>query len=207
MEFHCLALFFSLIVILMAAQAALPPEVYWERMLPNTPIPKVIRELSKLGYFELIMSQLQDGAKEISSQEKFPYFYTYGIKKKELQDGGEISSQEKFPYFYGYGIKKNELQDGVKKNQLQDDSKEIPSQDETPYDPQLKENAVLRGIGPVANHHHHDHSKPSLFFLEEGLRRGTKLDVQFPKRKFVTPLLPREITEHLPFSSEKINEI
>ncbi|XP_014500604.1 BURP domain protein RD22-like [Vigna radiata var. radiata] len=109
MEFQCLALFFSLIVILMAAQAALPPEVYWERMLPNTPIPKVIREFPKLG--------------------------------------------------------------------------------------------------PVANHHLHDHSKPSLYFSEERLRRGAKLDVQFAKRKFVTPLLPREITQRLPFSSEKVNEI
>ncbi|WVZ18549.1 hypothetical protein V8G54_005871 [Vigna mungo] len=97
--------------------------------------------------------------------------------------------------------------DGVKKNQLKDDSKEIQSQDNTPYDPQSKENAVLRGIGPVANHHHHDHSKPTLFFSEEGLRRGAKLDLYFPKIKYLTLLLPREITEHIPFSSDKINEI
>nr|BAC22501.1 resistant specific protein-3 [Vigna radiata] len=109
MEFQCLALFFSLIVILMAAQAALPPEVYWERMLPNTPIPKVIRQFSELG--------------------------------------------------------------------------------------------------PIVNHHHHDHLKPSNFFSEERLRRGAKLDVLFRKRNFSTPLLTREIAEHLPFSSEKINEI
>ena len=36
-------------VILMTAQAALPPELYWERMLPNTPIPNAIRDIPKLG--------------------------------------------------------------------------------------------------------------------------------------------------------------
>jgi len=36
-------------VILITAQAALPPQVYWERMLPNTPIPKAIRDIPKLG--------------------------------------------------------------------------------------------------------------------------------------------------------------
>ncbi|QCE14170.1 hypothetical protein DEO72_LG11g1168 [Vigna unguiculata] len=36
---------------------------------------------------------------------------------------------------------------------------------------------------------------------------GAKLDAHFPKRKYSSPLLPREIAEHLPFSSEKINEI
>jgi len=33
----------------MTAQAALPPELYWKKMLPNTPIPKAIRDLPKLG--------------------------------------------------------------------------------------------------------------------------------------------------------------
>ncbi|XP_014500233.1 BURP domain protein RD22 [Vigna radiata var. radiata] len=109
MEFQCLALFFSLIVIMMAAQAALPPEVYWERMLPNTPIPKVIREFPKL---------------------------------------------------------------------------EIP-----------------------ANHHHRDHSKSTIFFFEEELKQGAKFDTHFRKMEYLAPLLSREITENIPFSSEKIKEI
>jgi len=41
--------FLSEKVILMAAQAALPPEIYWERMLPNTPIPNAVTQLPKLG--------------------------------------------------------------------------------------------------------------------------------------------------------------
>ncbi|XP_014498492.1 polygalacturonase 1 beta-like protein 2 isoform X3 [Vigna radiata var. radiata] len=271
MEFQCLALFFSLIVILMAAQAALPPEVYWERMLPNTPIPKVIREFSKLdGDKEIALedrllivpygdkkNELQDDVQDISSQE-FPkknelqdggkdialedrlLIVPYGDKENELQDGGKEIALEDRLLIVPYGDKKNELQDDVqdissqeflkknelqdggkeialedrllivpygnKKNELQDDVEKILSQDENPLI-YKKDGVVLRGIGPISNHHHHDHSKPTIYFLEEKLRRGAKLDVQFPKRKFSTPLLTREIAEHLPFSSEKINEI
>jgi len=33
----------------MTAHAAIPPEVYWERMLPNTPMPKAIIDFLNLG--------------------------------------------------------------------------------------------------------------------------------------------------------------
>ncbi|WVZ19921.1 hypothetical protein V8G54_007243 [Vigna mungo] len=167
MEFRCLALFFSLIVMLMGAQAALPPEVYWERMLPNTPIPKGIREFSKLGF-------------------------------KDIQEQKEISGSLEQLLVWRWPSSKYELQDGVK---------EIPSQDKTPYGPKSKENVVIREVVPVANHHDDDHSKSTIFFFEEELKRGAKLDMHFRKMKYLAPFLSREITEHIPFSSEKINEI
>ncbi|KAG5035580.1 hypothetical protein JHK87_010490 [Glycine soja] len=49
MEFRCLSLLFFLNVILViTAHAAIPPEVYRERMLPNTPMPKAIIEFLNL---------------------------------------------------------------------------------------------------------------------------------------------------------------
>jgi len=137
------------------------------------------------------MSSLQDG--------NLLFFDSYDVKKNKVQDKEMSSSQDGNPLFFNTY--------GVKKNQLQNDGKEIPSQDETPYDPQSKANVVIGEVVPLANHHHHEHPKSSIILSEEGFRPGTKLDVQFPKRKYLTPLLPREIAEHLPFSSKKLSEI
>ncbi|WVZ20727.1 hypothetical protein V8G54_008049 [Vigna mungo] len=101
------------------------------------------------------------------------------MMKNELQDGvKEISSQDKRFPLYTYGVQENELQDGVKEILWQDEFTRL-----FPY------------VGNHDQHDHHDHSKSSIFFSEEGLKRGAKLDAQFPKIKYLTPLLPREIAE------------
>nr|BAC22500.1 resistant specific protein-2 [Vigna radiata] len=274
MEFQCLALFFSLIVILMAAQASLPSEVYWERKLPNTPIPKVIRQFSKqdggkdiaskdefllfgsgdkknkdkllrfgcgdkenklqddvqdispedenllLIYDRYAKNKLQDDLQDISPEdENFLLFYDRYAKNKLQDDVQDISPEDENLLLFYDRYAKNKLQDNVQdispedenlldyeKSKLQDDVQDISPEDEN-LSGYKKNGVVLRGIGPIANHHHHDHLKPSSYFSEEGLRRGAKLVMLFHKRKFSTPLLTREIAEHLPFSSEKINEI
>lgn len=59
----------------------------------------------------------------------------------------------------------------------------------------------------IANHHQHESPKADLIFSEEGLRPGTTLAAHFSKRKYETPLLPRQIAQTIPFSSDKIKEI
>jgi len=121
--------------------------------------------------------------KKTQSQDQISVFM-YGTKGTEEEK--KTQSQDQISVFM-YGTKGTESQDGVK---------EIPSQEEQHLWNSQK-----------GSSHHHDHPKPSIFFSEEELRPGTKLDTHFPKTKDLTPLLPRQVAERLPFSSEKINEI
>ncbi|TKY73477.1 BURP domain-containing protein 5 [Spatholobus suberectus] len=142
---------YEALLILMTAHAALPPEVYWERMLPNIPMPKAIKGLLNL-------------------ESQFP-FTKYGEKRTLSQD-------DQFPVY------------GAMDSQSHNDANALP--------PKM----IL-----VTNHRQHDHPKAYLIFFEEGLRPGTKLDAHFNKRKYASPLLPRQNAQRIPFSSKKINEI
>ncbi|KAL2940031.1 BURP domain protein RD22 [Bienertia sinuspersici] len=53
MELHILPIVTLLFVFLVASQAAIPPEIYWKKMLPNTEMPKAIKDsLPKTEYME-----------------------------------------------------------------------------------------------------------------------------------------------------------
>ncbi|KAG5035579.1 hypothetical protein JHK87_010489 [Glycine soja] len=338
MEFRCLPLVFSLNLILMTAHAAIPPEVYWERMLPNTPMPKAIIDFLNLEkqplwygvkktqseeqplWYGVKKTQSEDqplwyGVKKTQS-EKQPLWYGvkktqsedqpplwYGVKKTQSEDqplwyGVKKTQSEKQPLWYGvkktqsedqpplwygyvakktqstyqlplwygakktqstnqllwygakktqskdqpplwYGVKKTQSEDqpplwyGVKKTQSEDQPlwygvkktqsekqplwygvKKTQSEDQPPLWYGVKKTYVAkRSLSQedetilVANGHQHDIPKADQVFFEEGLRPGTKLDAHFKKRENVTPLLPRQIAQHIPLSSAKIKEI
>ncbi|KAL5191955.1 BURP domain protein RD22 [Glycine soja] len=320
MEFRCLPLVFSLNLILMTAHAAIPPEVYWERMLPNTPMPKAIIDFLNLDQLPLWYgakeTQSTDqlyfyGAKKIQSTDEVPpifygakktqsrdqvpplfygakktqsidqvprLFYGakktqstdqvppifYGAKKTQSRDqvpplfygakktqsidqvpplfygAKKTQSTDQVPIFYGakktqstdqvpifYGAKKIQSTDqtplflyGAKKTQSEDQvpifygAKKTQSEDQPPLWYGVKKTYVAkRSLSQedetilVANGHQHDIPKADRVFFEEGLRPGTKLDAHFKKRENVTPLLPRQIAQHIPLSSAKIKEI
>ncbi|KAK7354080.1 hypothetical protein VNO80_19537 [Phaseolus coccineus] len=131
MEFHCLPLLFSLNVILMTAQAALPPELYWERMLPNTPIPKAIRHLPKLGMKEFLL-----GVNKIHSEDEIHSLFIYG-KKTHSEDeihplfiySKKIDSEDEIPPLSFYS-KKIDSEDEIPP--LSFYNKKIHSEDEIP---------------------------------------------------------------------------
>uniref|UniRef100_A0A803NER6 BURP domain-containing protein n=1 Tax=Chenopodium quinoa TaxID=63459 RepID=A0A803NER6_CHEQI len=43
MEFRLLSILAFLFIVLMVSEAALPPEIYWKKMLPNTEMPKAVK--------------------------------------------------------------------------------------------------------------------------------------------------------------------
>ncbi|GLU01409.1 hypothetical protein SLE2022_187180 [Rubroshorea leprosula] len=49
MAFRLFPIFVPLAVALVASHAALSPEAYWKTVLPNTPMPKAVRELLHPG--------------------------------------------------------------------------------------------------------------------------------------------------------------
>ncbi|KAL9314148.1 hypothetical protein ACSQ67_019600 [Phaseolus vulgaris] len=233
MKFHCLPLLFSLNVILMTAQAALPPELYWKKMLPNTPIPKAIRDLPKLGTKEFLLGvnkiQKEDEipplsfySKKIHSENEIPPLSFYS-KKINSEDeipplsfySKKIHSEDEIPPLSFYS-KKIHSEDEIPPLSFYD-GKSIQSEDESPplafqYNEKTQSEGEKRRLSqvgqmmPVANHQHYN-QKTNPAFFEEELRPNTKLDIIFKKRKREMPLLPREIAQRIPFTSEKIQEI
>ncbi|TKY53480.1 Dehydration-responsive protein RD22 [Spatholobus suberectus] len=97
MEFHCLPTFFSLNLMLMIAHAALTPRLYWETMLPSTPMPKAITELLSLeelagggnvskGHMHMLKSddQLQDDSVVHIYDGQDELFFRYANSAKEI---------------------------------------------------------------------------------------------------------------------------
>ncbi|KAJ1387169.1 BURP domain, partial [Sesbania bispinosa] len=153
-----------------------------------------------------------DGAKVTQSQDEFP-FYLYGAKKTQSLNDADVAkvtqSQDEFP-FYLYGAKKTQSlndADAAKVTQSQDQfsllsygAKETQSYNDA--------NALLPKIRHATNNHQlHEKPKAGIIFLEEDLQPGKTLEVPFVKRKYTVPLLPRQVTQHIPFSLGKMKEI
>ncbi|KAH1111911.1 hypothetical protein GYH30_010319 [Glycine max] len=177
------------------------------------------------------------GAKKTQSTDQIPPFFSYGAKKTQSTDqippffsygAKKTQSTDQIPPFFSYGAKKTQSTDqtplflyGAKKTQSEDQVpifwygvKKTQSEDQPPLWYGVKKTYVAkRSLSQedetilVANGHQHDIPKADQVFFEEGLRPGTKLDAHFKKRENVTPLLPRQIAQHIPLSSAKIKEI
>ena len=52
-----------------------------------------------------------------------------------------------------------------------------------------------------------DNPNVALFFMEKDLKKGTKMTLHFTKSTTPTTFLPRQVSEKIPFSSEKMPEI
>ncbi|KAI4353794.1 hypothetical protein L6164_002721 [Bauhinia variegata] len=49
MELHLLPMFLCLILVPVVIHAALPPELYWKSKLPNTTMPKAVKDILSTG--------------------------------------------------------------------------------------------------------------------------------------------------------------
>ena len=128
MEFHLPPILAFLSLLLVVSHATLSPEAYWNSVLPNSPMPKVVKDLLHPG-------------------------------KGKPVDGGVISSSQAN---YGFSATEDQLH----------------------YNPN-----IVR------------------FFLENDLKKYTKMTLQFTKTTTSTTFLPRQVAEQIPFSSKKMPQI
>ncbi|KAK9273754.1 hypothetical protein L1049_018564 [Liquidambar formosana] len=107
MEFHLLPIFTFLCLVLVVSHASLPSEVYWQTVLPNTPMPKALRDLLQPGK----STSVSFSKERIDALTKFDTRFTYPDKviytypeEQPQQDGPILDS-----YFLG-----RELHTGTK---------------------------------------------------------------------------------------------
>ncbi|CAL5321396.1 unnamed protein product [Camellia sinensis] len=128
MEFHLAPILAFLSLMLVVSHATLSPEAYWNSVLPNSPMPKVVKDLLHPG------------------------------KGKPVY-GGVISAGQ---VNYGFSATEDQLH----------------------YNPNI-----------------------ARFFLENDLKKYTKMTLQFTKTTTSTTFLPRQVAEKIPFSSKKMPQI
>ncbi|CAK9170702.1 unnamed protein product [Ilex paraguariensis] len=135
------AFFYSLALVLVTSFASLPsdPEAYWKSVLPNTPMPKAVKDL---------------------------------LHPEWMKDKNTVVKVGKDAVGKDHGLQGIKIYvDGATMDQL------------------------------------HQFENFTLYFLENDMKEGTKMNLQFTKATIESAFLPRAIAESIPFASKELPEI
>lgn len=151
MEFHLPPVLAFLSLMLVVSHATLSPETYWNSVLPNSPMPKSVKDLLHPEWMEDKSTPVGvgKGGVSVDAGKGKP---VYVEVSKGLDSFGN----------YNFAATADQLQD-------------IPNM--------------------------------ALFFLENDLKKYTKMTLHFTKTTTSTTFLPRQVAEKIPFSSKKMPQI
>ena len=194
MEFRLLHVLASLTVILATSHAALTPELYWKSVLPNTQMPKFIRDmLQQQSDFMEDKSTAVDvgkGGVNVDAGKGKPGGTKVGVGKGEV--GVDTGSPGKGTSV-GVGKGGVAVHAGPKGKPVYVGVKPGPKPFAYVY---AASETQLRDDRNVA-----------LFFLEKDLKPGTTMTLHFTKTSDSATFLPHEEAKTLPFSSGKLPDI
>lgn len=199
-DFHFFHIFILLSAVFVASDAALSSsEDYWKSVLPNTPIPKAIRDL--LHYSE----QTED---ESTSVDVGKGDVNVDTGKGTLEGGGDGTKVDVGGERVGVDTGKpgKETNVGVGKGGVFVNTGH-------------KGKPVIVGVHPgpnpfnylyaaSENQLHNNDPNVALFFLEKDLQQGETMNLHFIKStKSSAYFLPRQVAESIPFSFDRFPQI
>ncbi|KAL2544845.1 Dehydration-responsive protein RD22 [Forsythia ovata] len=192
MEFKFQHIFILLSVALVASHAALPShEDYWKSVLPNSPMPKAVKDL-------LHPEWMEDKSTDV------------GVSK----GGVNVKAGQGKPGGTNVGVGKG----GVGVNAGKGTNVGVGKGGVVVGTPTKSGKPVYVGVTPGASpfvykyaaeeNQIHDNPNVALFFLEKDLYRGNNMKLHFFKSiDDRVSFLPRQVADSIPFSSEKFPEI
>ncbi|XP_027355142.1 BURP domain protein RD22-like [Abrus precatorius] len=185
MEYPLLPIFALLNLAMVATHAALPPEIYWKSVLPNTPMPKAITDFLRSDWVEEKSTTVNDDAGKGN-----PGGTTVNVGKGgvNVNTGKGGSGTNVIVGGKGGGVSVHAGHKGKPK----------PVKVDVP--PFLYSYAATKT-------QLHDNPNVALFFLEKDLHPGTKFDLHFTKTSNQATFLPRQVSDSIPFSSNKVEDI
>ncbi|XP_030543057.1 BURP domain protein RD22 [Rhodamnia argentea] len=191
MEFRLLHVLASLAVILVTSHAALTPELYWKSALPNTQMPKSIKDMlqQQSDFMEDKSTSVGvgKGGVNVHAGKGQPGGTTVGVGKGGVGvDSGKGTS-------VGVGKGGVAVHTGPKGKPVYVGVKPAPN----PFD----------YLYAASETQLHDDRNVALFFLEKDLKPGTTMTLHFTKTSNSVAFLPREEAKTLPFSSDKLPDI
>ncbi|KAL8522011.1 hypothetical protein ACS0TY_012244 [Phlomoides rotata] len=212
MEFKFLHIFALLSVAIVASHATLPSEEYWNSVLPNTPMPKAVKDLVQPvpEWLENDSTSVGVGKGGVNVNTGKPGgsgtsvgVHKGGVNVNTGKPGGSGTS---------VGVGKG----GVNVNTGKPGSGTNVG---------VGRGGVYVGTHPRRGKPVHvnvspfiynyaatktqlnDNPNVALFFLEKDLHTGKNINLQFSKNTNEATFLPREVADSLPFSSNKLPEI
>lgn len=195
MGFHLPYILALLTFLLAASHAVLSPELYWKTSLPNTPMPKAVSDLLHPDFTE-------EKGTSVSVGKGSGVNVNTG---KGSSGGGTHVTVGKGP-----GVRVNTGKPGKRTNVG-------VGKGGVSVSTGRKGRPVYVGVNPGKNpfvykyaaseNQLHDNPNVALFFLEEDIHPGTKMNLQFTKSSNKATFLPRQVAESIPFSSNKLPEI
>ncbi|KDP22138.1 hypothetical protein JCGZ_25969 [Jatropha curcas] len=214
MEFRVLPTLALLsVVVIGTSNAALPAEVYWHSKLPNTPIPQDLLSLlqpamhSDTGDKSIFWDMGLADKTYDDRREK--YGKRYDTTFKESVD----DRREKYGKRYENAFEEN-IEDGREKYKRYGDPFEENTEDGREkykrYGDPLEENTEdRREKYKRYEEKFHKHNLPSstVFFVYNDLHAGKKMKVHITKSTNKARILPRQVADSIPFSTDKLSEI
>ncbi|XP_034684056.1 BURP domain protein RD22-like [Vitis riparia] len=197
MEFHLLPILALISLVVAAGHAALPTEVYWNSVLPNTAMPKAIRDILRPDLMEekgTSVSVGKGGVNVHAGKGKSGGGTTVGVGKgtgvnvhagKGKPGGGTTVGVGKGGVSVNAGHKGKHVYVGVGKGK------------KSPFDYNYA----------ATEDQLHDDPNVALFFFEKNMQPGTKMELHFIRDANLATFLPRQVANSIPFSSKKFPEI
>ncbi|OUZ99944.1 BURP domain [Macleaya cordata] len=234
MELHFIPIFAALLLGVVVSHAALPSEVYWQNMLPNTPMPKAVRDLLRPDFVEEKNTYVGVGKGGVGVDTNKPggSSTSVGVGK-----GGVVVDNRKPS---GKGTSVNVGKGGVhvgtgkpgggttvnvghkggvavNTGKPGGRTKVNVGKGGVGVDTGHKGKPVIVRVHPGPNPFEYkyaasanqlqDDPNSALFFLEKDLHPGTKMNLHFIKTTDGATFLPHQLAKSMPFSSNKLPDI
>ncbi|KAI9106575.1 hypothetical protein K1719_022103 [Acacia pycnantha] len=187
MQLSLLPLFALLSIGLVASYAALPPQLYWQSLIPSTPIPSSLSHLlqpSSTGWRE------DKGGVGVGNARPFRYKYNATETQRPFRYRKYHATETQRPFRYRkYHATETQRPFRYRKYHA--------TETQRPF--RYRYNATENQL--------HDGPNVALFFLEKDMKAGHKMKLHFTQSSNQASFLPRELANSIPFSSAKLNDI
>ncbi|KAK9272996.1 hypothetical protein L1049_017803 [Liquidambar formosana] len=191
--FLCVSFNFYAFEYVAVSHASLPSEVYWQKVLPNTPMPKTIRDrLPPTATINRLVLEKATGS-HILTKNRPGKSYRFTYSDKEPTGAGRS-------YRFTYSDEEP-TRTGKGKGYGFTYSQEEPTRTGKQCGFTYSENATEKtSAGELQD-------DVTYYFFEKDLQPGKKMKLSFTKIPDGDNFLPREVAESIPFSSNKLPEI
>lgn len=213
MESSLLLIFTFLSLALVTSHAGLSSEEYWNSMLPNTPMPRVVKDLLQPDYLEDKTASVDvgKGGVNVDAGKGKP-----GGTSVDVGKGGvDVDAGKGKPGGTSVGVGKGGV--GVDAGKPGKGANVGVGKGGVSVHAGHKGKPVYVGVKPgpspflyryaATETQLHDDPSVALFFLEKDMHDGTKMNLHFAKTTNGATFLPRAISEKIPFSSNGYPEI
>ncbi|EEF45922.1 BURP domain-containing protein 3 [Ricinus communis] len=208
MEFSLPCILVFLTIALATSHAALPPEVYWKSVLPNTQMPKAVTDLLQSGFMDDKSTSVSvgKGSVNVNAGKGKPGGTSVNVGK----GGVNVNTRKGKP---GTTVNVGRKGVGVNTGKPGKGTNVGVGKGGVSVNTGHKGKPVHVNVAPFIYNYaatetqlHHD-PNVALFFLEKDMYPRKTMNLHFTENPNTAMFLPRQVAKSIPFSSKELPEI